>query len=38
MTKRENLVEKYSATKLEETTIGMRIAKEFKDGDSANLG
>jgi len=38
MTERESLVQKYNATKLADTTIGMRIAREFKDGDIANLG
>ena len=38
MNERENLVQKYNETKLEEETVGMRIAKEFKDGDIANLG
>ena len=35
---RKALVEKYNATKLARETIGMRIAKEFKDGDYVNLG
>jgi 3-oxoacid CoA-transferase B subunit len=35
---REKLVEKYWTTKLNIETIGMRVAKEFKDGDIVNLG
>jgi len=35
---RKRLVEKYNATKLSRETIGMRIAREFKDGDYVNLG
>jgi 3-oxoacid CoA-transferase B subunit len=38
MTDRKKLVEKYEATKLARETIGMRIAREFKDGDYVNLG
>jgi 3-oxoacid CoA-transferase subunit B len=38
MLDRKSLVEKYNATKLARETIGMRIAKEFKDGDYVNLG
>ena len=38
MDERKRLVEKYNATKLERETIGMRIAREFKDGDYVNLG
>ncbi len=38
MDDRNRLVEKYNATKLARETIGMRIAKEFKDGDYVNLG
>src|SRR5512141_2771808 len=35
---RQQLVEKYNRTKLARETMGMRIAKEFKDGDYVNLG
>lgn len=35
---RKDLVEKYNETKLARETIGMRIAREFKDGDYVNLG
>jgi 3-oxoacid CoA-transferase B subunit len=38
MTDRQQLVEKYNETRLERGTIGMRIAREFKDGDYVNLG
>ena len=38
MDERKRLVEKYRSTKLARETIGMRIAKEFKDGDYVNLG
>ena len=38
MDNRKRLVEKYQSTKLARETIGMRIAKEFKDGDYVNLG
>ena len=38
MNEREQLVQKYRETKLERETIGMRIAKEFRDGDYVNLG
>jgi 3-oxoacid CoA-transferase B subunit len=38
MDERKRLVEKYKATKLARETIGLRIAKEFKDGDYVNLG
>ena len=38
MTDRERLVNKYRTSKLDRQTIGMRIAKEFKDGDYVNLG
>ncbi len=38
MTDREHLVRKYRTSKLDRQTIGMRIAKEFKDGDYVNLG
>lgn len=35
---REHLLNKYLETKLGRETIGMRIAREFKDGDYVNLG
>ena len=35
---RARLVEKYQTVKLDRPTMGMRIAKEFKDGDCVNLG
>lgn len=38
MNHKAELVEKYQNTKLARETIGMRIAKEFKDGDYVNLG
>ncbi len=38
MANRNDLVEKYQNTKLARETLGMRIAKEFKDGDYVNLG
>jgi 3-oxoacid CoA-transferase B subunit len=38
MADRSELVKKYQNTKLARETIGMRIAKEFKDGDYVNLG
>jgi len=38
MVDRARLVEKYNTSKLDRQTIGMRIAKEFKDGDCVNLG
>jgi 3-oxoacid CoA-transferase B subunit len=38
MNERERLVEKYRKSKLSRETIGMRIAREFKDGDYVNLG
>jgi 3-oxoacid CoA-transferase B subunit len=38
MNRKAELVEKYENTKLARETIGMRIAKEFKDGDYVNLG
>src|SRR5512145_893597 len=38
MDERKRLIEKYRTTKLDRETIGMRIAKEFKDGDYVNLG
>jgi len=38
MNDRDKLVEKYRKSKLARETIGMRIAKEFKDGDYVNLG
>ncbi len=38
MDERTQLVGKYESTHLERETIGMRIAKEFKDGDYVNLG
>jgi len=38
MTDRARLVEKYQTTRLDRQTMGMRIAKEFKDGDCVNLG
>jgi 3-oxoacid CoA-transferase B subunit len=38
MEERQRLVEKYTQTKLARETLGMRIAKEFKDGDYVNLG
>jgi 3-oxoacid CoA-transferase subunit B len=34
----QQLIEKYNRTKLARETLGMRIAKEFKDGDYVNLG
>ena len=38
MNKRESMVQKYNTTKLERGTIGLRIARELKDGDYVNLG
>jgi 3-oxoacid CoA-transferase B subunit len=38
MDERKRLIEKYRTTKLDRETIGMRIAREFKDGDYVNLG
>ena len=38
MDDRARLVEKYHDNKLDRQTMGMRIAKEFKDGDCVNLG
>jgi 3-oxoacid CoA-transferase B subunit len=38
MTDRSRLVDKYNSTRLARETMGMRIAKEFKDGDYVNLG
>jgi len=38
MVDRARLVEKYKTSRLDRQTVGMRIAKEFKDGDCVNLG
>jgi len=35
---RAPLVRKYNTTRLDRQTMGMRIAKEFRDGDCVNLG
>ena len=38
MDERKRLIEKYRTSRLDRETIGMRIAREFKDGDYVNLG